>query len=70
MLQRESEVKSISLLYNLDPYLDEDGVLRVGGHLRKAKMADPVKDPAILPRDSYMTTHVVRHFHEKSNQGV
>ena len=67
MLQRESEVKSTSQLYNLDPYLDEDGVLRVGGHLRKAKMPDPVKHPAILPRDSHVTTLVIRHFHEKSN---
>lgn len=32
----------------LHPYIDEDGILRVGGHLRNADLSHQVKHPTIL----------------------
>ena len=43
-----------------------DGILRVGGRLRRATIADDIKFPIILPRDSQVTKLIVRHFHERT----
>ncbi|XP_038142217.1 uncharacterized protein LOC119784309 [Cyprinodon tularosa] len=52
-------------LYKLSPFLDEDGVLRVGGRLSQAVLHSHVKHPAILPKDSHVSTLLIRHFHSK-----
>ena len=54
-----------SSLYKLDPFLDSQGILRVGGRLRNASLPFEVKFPAILPRRSHVTTLIIRYFHEK-----
>ena len=38
--QRKSNIKTYSSLYKLDPFVDEDGILRVGGRLRRASLSD------------------------------
>ena len=48
----------------LDPYIDEDGVLRVGGRLKNADYADQVKHPIILPKGSHVTKLIIKHYHE------
>ena len=47
--QRKANIKTCSSLYKLDPFLDADGILRVGGRLRRASLSDDVKFPIILP---------------------
>ena len=64
--QRNLNVKKCSSLYRLDPYLDEDGILRVGGRLRRASVSTSVKHPVILPRRSHVTDLVLRFCHEKT----
>ena len=49
--QRDSSLKKTSCMYRLDPYLDTHGILRVGGRLRRANMAESVKHPIILKRN-------------------
>ena len=34
----EAEIKKSSQIYNLDPYTDEDGIIRVGGRLDKLNL--------------------------------
>ena len=53
-----------SNLYTLDPFLDENGVLRVGGHLKHADLSTAVKYPAILPRKGHMTDLIISHCHD------
>ena len=53
-----------SSLYNLDPFIDNDGVLRVGGRLRQAKQLFEEKHPAILPRNSHLANLAIDHYHE------
>ena len=68
--QRKSNIKTYSSLYKLDPFVDEDGILRVGGRLRRASLSDDMKFPIILPRNSHVTKLIVRYFHEStSHQG-
>jgi hypothetical protein len=51
-------------LYKLSPFLDEVGLLRVGGRIQHADVSTAMKHPVILPRKHHITTLVIRHFHE------
>ena len=62
--QRNTLIKTSSNLYKLDPYIDDDGLLRVGGRLGKSTMHLELKHPVIVPRNSHLTTIIVRHYHE------
>ena len=66
----ELKLKKTSVLYKLDPYMDDYGLLRVGGRIDKCNLPHDVKHPVILPKVGHLTTLIVRHFHEKtSHQG-
>ena len=65
--QRKSNIKTYSSLYQLDPFVDDDGILRVSGRLRRASLSDDMKFPIILPRNSHVTTLIVRYFHERTS---
>ena len=58
--------RETSPLHKLDPFLDDEGTLRVGGRWKQASLLYGVKHPIILPQKSHMTTLVVQHFHEKA----
>lgn len=57
-------LKKGSPLYKLDPIL-QDGLLRVGGRLSKSCMPAEAKHPIIMPKDSHITTLILRDTHEK-----
>ena len=56
--------RNVTSLQKLDPFLDKDGVIRVGGRVRRADLNDEAKFPIILPRDSHITKLLVQHFYE------
>ncbi|XP_050973435.1 uncharacterized protein LOC127169834 [Labeo rohita] len=65
MLQKgNASVKRNSCLSKLDPIL-QDGVLRVEGRLGRSAMPEHVKHPVIIPKDSHITTLILRDIHEK-----
>ena len=65
--KKQSKVlKGTSSVYRLDPFLDDNGVMRVGGRIRKAACAEDVKHPVILPRKHHITELVVRHCHQQT----
>ena len=64
--QRKTNIKTYSSLYKLDPFVDDDGILRVSGRLRRASLSDDMKFPIILPRNNHVTTLIVRYFHERT----
>ena len=54
-----------SPLSKLDPLLNADGILCVGGRLRRASaMPDRARYPMILPKRSHIVDLIVRHVHE------
>ena len=63
--QRNEKVKRVSNLYRLDPFIDDEGIMRVGGRIRRADMPFNMKHPAIIPKRTGMTTLLIRHYHEK-----
>ena len=54
-----------SPVLKLDPFLDDHGLLRVGGRLEKSTLPLELKHPIILPRSSHVTDLIIGHFHEK-----
>ena len=54
-----------SPLLKLDPFLDDHGLLRVGGRLEKSTLPFELKHPIILPRSSHVTDLIIGHFHKK-----
>lgn len=58
-------LKRKSVLYQLKPILDEDGVLRVDGRLQRAEyMPYDKRFPIILPRNHRITELVIQCYHE------
>ena len=64
------EIKAVQLsnslkkspLYPLNPFLDKDDVLRVGGRLHQSKQAFEAKHPAILPK-GHLANLAIQHYH-------
>ncbi|XP_067260191.1 uncharacterized protein [Chanodichthys erythropterus] len=60
MLQKGNQsVKKNSCLSKMDPIF-QDGLLRVGGRLGRSAMPECVKHPIIIPKDSHVTTLLLR----------
>ena len=56
-------MKRSSSLYRLDPFLDEKGLVRVGGRVRQADVPLEAKHLLIIPKGSYVTELIIREFH-------
>ena len=68
--RRNLSMKKTSSLYRLDPFLDKDGILRVGDRIRNALVSYEIKHPVILPSKGHITALLVRYHHERiSHQG-
>ena len=64
---RNRTLKRSSSLYKLDPYLDDDGLIRVGGRIQRANVPTDVKHPVIVPRKDHVTELLIRHHHFQVN---
>lgn len=53
-----------SPLFSLDPVLIQ-GILRVGGRLKKTTLGQELKHPIILPKDHHITKLIASHYHSK-----
>ena len=67
-LQRDEPISPKKSLRRLTPFLDADGVLRVGGRLQKSVL-DYNKHPAIIPRDSKLSLLLIQRAHQKTLHG-
>jgi len=65
-LSEEKPVHKCSNILALCPFLDSNGILRVGGRLNKLKGSLPTGqlNPIIMPKDNHVTMLLVRDFHE------
>ena len=61
---KTKQVKKTSKLYRLDPYIRADGVVCVGGRIRRANLPADQLHPVVLPRDGHITRLVVEHCHK------
>ena len=61
----EGKVARSARLASLDPYLDQHGILRVGGRLRNAHVPDSQKHPVLLPSHHHVTDSIIRDEHAR-----
>lgn len=60
-LQNERPVNSKSNLSYLNPFIDEDSLIRAGGRLKNSTLNYSVKHPIILPANHHFTRLVIQH---------
>ena len=58
-----------SSVYKLDPFIDERGLLRVGGRLRKSNLHFTDVHPTLLGKDSFIIRLIVEWCHQKMARG-
>jgi len=57
-------------LQKLDPFVDSQGMLRVGGRLKESSLPYSVKHPLILPRKHHVVNLIIQYHHEQvAHQG-
>lgn len=63
------ELPSKSKLISLRPFVDIDGILRVGGRLRKSNLPSELKNPIILPKKHHLTKLIIEQAHKSTLHG-
>lgn len=65
VLSKGAQLSSRNELYNLNPFLDSDGVLKVGGRLSNSSLCHSLKHPVIIPKNHHITRLIIADCHEK-----
>ena len=66
LVEKGQVVNKRSALYKLNPFIDEAGILRVGGRLQRSSVLGySEKHPIILPREAHVTSLIVKHHHNE-----
>ncbi|XP_064624612.1 uncharacterized protein LOC135486060 [Lineus longissimus] len=61
---KEDKTKYRGSLKDLSPFIDKDGLIRVGGRLDRSDLPYDAKHPIILPKNHHVTELVIRHYHK------
>ena len=65
-LEKKKELSKTSPLLKLNPIIDSDGLLRIGGRLKRADFPYEVRHPLILPGKHHVTSLIVKNCHEEA----
>ena len=63
---KKDEVKGASPLSLLDPFLDRNNLVRVGGCIKQASVSQDIKRPVVLPGHGHRSKILAQHYHEKA----
>ena len=64
-LHNGNSLKSSSKIVKLDPFLDQDGILKVGGRIGKCDILDEVWHPILLPKSCKTADLIIQWCHNK-----
>ncbi|GBM42553.1 hypothetical protein AVEN_140270-1 [Araneus ventricosus] len=64
-LKRGKSVSNKSKLSSLNVFIDENGILKVGGRLKHSKLNVYSKHPIVLPTNHILTTNILVYYHKK-----
>ena len=59
-LEKGRAISSQSSIFKLDPFLDNDGVLRVGGRIIKANLDYHLQHHVLLPKEGHITLAIMK----------
>lgn len=65
-LQRQKSVTKQSRLKYLNPFIDNEGVLRVGGRLNNAKLSYDNQHQMILSNENHFSRLILKHIHREN----
>ncbi|XP_018405110.1 PREDICTED: uncharacterized protein LOC108781594 [Cyphomyrmex costatus] len=65
-LSNQQNLAAKSLLLGLNPFLDQEGVLYVGGRLKNSMLTYTVKHQLLLPSNHVLTRLIVQYYHKKN----
>lgn len=65
-LSKSASVHNQSKLICLSPFLDEHGIIRVGGRLRNSSLSFNNKHPIVIPSKHHFTTLLIKYEHHKN----
>ncbi|KAK3108419.1 hypothetical protein FSP39_007685 [Pinctada imbricata] len=69
-LESRKPLDKDSIVASLSPFLDDNGLLRVGGRLKYSVLQESVRNPIILSAKSHVTRLLVEYIHDRiSHQG-
>lgn len=68
-LQKKEEISNKSNILTLNPFIDKNGIIRVGGRLENAILSYEEKHPMIIPYEHHITKLIVRDAHERVMHG-
>jgi hypothetical protein len=63
-LKEKQTLPRNSSVLSLSPFLDEKGILRVGGRLQRSELSLGEKHPILIPGHHHIATLITRHYHE------
>lgn len=66
-IQKQQALPKGSPLKNLDPFLDDQGLLRVGGRIQESNLSQVEKNPLIISGKHHLATLIVKHFPEQTH---
>lgn len=62
-LMKSDTIITPPTIAQLAPFLDESGLIRVGGRLRCSALSPDAKHPYLLPKSSHLTSLLIRNYH-------
>jgi len=68
-LEMRREIDKKSQLLHLTPFLDENGILRVGGRLQNSSLQFDEKHPIIIPHEDHLSTLIIQDAHQRTLHG-
>lgn len=65
-LENKRPLRKDSTLLQLNPIIDENGIMRVGGRINQANISSNERNPIILTSKHWVATLIVRFYHDKT----
>jgi len=65
VLARGEELAGGNKIIDLTPFIDNFGILRVGGRISRARLPFSSKHPVLLPRNHPLSTVILKHHHSR-----
>lgn len=69
LLENKKEVQKTSKIRSLNPFIDENGILRVGGRLQNTLLVYTRRHPAIIPQTGPFTRLIIDQAHKQTLHG-
>ena len=65
-MKNEKKVKFSGKISRLNPYLDENGIIKVGRKLEKIDISNVCKHPMLMPKDCHVSKFIILWCHQKT----